>query len=633
MPAWITPLLRVLVSSPGRGWRSSTHVENPRAAMARAEARPVTPAPITATSIRSTSAAIIRFLHFLALMTPRRDARARPFESGWYLFFARAAAPAAALALLVVMIALSRDFGATWDERALQKLGELIWDLYNGRMSRAEFLGTFELNFGYTRIYGLFVEFLSAAAQQVIPGDLWVVRHYVNAVFGWTGIVFAFLMARRFFGVRAGWLAAALLACMPRYMADSMNNPKDLPFAVLMLAASYYILSVKEHYPYFSWPHALKLGAAIALAVNVRSMGLLLLGYTGLALAMAILAARDFDPRRLAATAGRFAVITLVALIGGAAFWPWAQEQPLTRPIEAFFLASGFSWGNPSLFMGEAISGTAVPWYYLPTWIGITIPGAVLIGMTFAGARLAFPAPGRARLAALWLLVLFPAVSAMVRHVSLYDGIRHMLFIVPPMAVLAAAGWEFLLRSTPGRGQLIVAGALALMLAEPFVFQIRNHPHQAVYFTPAAGGPRGAFGRYDLDYWGNCILEATEWAASQAARAGMPLGVASNAWEVAAMDAGRFNELYFRQQRHAGWHLNLLLLKGSTENIAAIVADPGVLYRVETADGTPLCVVLPGPEYPQIQARLAAGGSLRNQLTGVAGERAGESEGRSPSGK
>ena len=143
------------------------------------------------------------------------------------------------------------------------------------------------------------------------------------------------------------------------------------------------------------------------------------------------------------------------------------------------------------------------------------------------------------------------------------------------------------------------------MMAEPVVFQIRNHPNQAVYFTPAVGGPRGAFGRYDLDYWGNCILEATEWAASQAARAGMPLGVASNAWEVAAMDAGRFNELYSRQQRHAGWHLNLLLLKGSAENIAEIAADPGVLYRVQTADGTPLCVVLPGPDYPQVEGRLA----------------------------
>jgi hypothetical protein len=78
--------------------------------------------------------------------------------------------------------------------------------------------------------------------------------------------------------------------------------------------------------------------------------------------------------------------------------------------------------------------------------------------------------------------------------------------------------------------------------------------------------------------------------------------------------------LYFRQQRHAGWHLNLLLLKGSPDNITEIASHPAALYRVQTADGTPLCVVLPGPDYPQIQARLATSpeagrteGSLTNQ--------------------
>jgi hypothetical protein len=539
-------------------------------------------------------------------MTSRDGSRLRPSELDRYRFFMRVAAPAASVALLVAMIALSRDFGATWDERALQKLGELIWDLYGGRISRADFFGSFELNFGYTRIYGLLVEFLSAAAQQVVPGDLWVVRHYVNALFGWAGVVFAFLMAARLFGVRAGWLAAALLVCMPRYIADSMNNPKDLPFAVLMLAGTYYIISIKPHYPYFSWPHALKLGIAIALALNVRSMGLMLLGYTGLALAITITAARDFDHRRLASTAGRFVVIALVALIGGTVFWPWAQEQPLTRPVEAFFLASGFSWGNPSLFMGEEISGTAVPWYYLPTWLAISVPAVVLAGMVFALARLAFAEPSRPRLAALWALFLFPAVAAMVRHVSLYDGIRHMLFIVPPMAVLAAAGWDFLLRSAQPNVRAIVALAFAVMIAEPVLFQIRNHPHQTVYFTPVVGGPRGAFARYDMDYWGNCVLEATEWASRQAERAGAPLGVASNAWEVVAMDIGRFSTLYFRQQRHTGWHLNILLLKGSSEHISEVAANPGALYHVRTADGTPLCVVLPGPDYPQVHARLTS---------------------------
>ena len=293
-------------------------------------------------------------------------------------------------------------------------------------------------------------------------------------------------------------------------------------------------------------------------------------------------------------------MVTLVALIGGAAFWPWAQEQPLTRPFEAFFLASGFSWGNPSLFMGEAISGTAVPWYYLPTWIGITIPAVVLAGLAFAVVRLALPAPGRARLAALWALVLFPAVSAMARQVSLYDGMRHMLFIVPPMAVLAAAGWEFLLRSTPRPGLRCgcrrdgVDAGRAGRVSDPESSESSGVLHAgdrrpARRLRPVRSGllgqlhPRG-------DRVGGC--------PGRRARA------CRSAWrrthgKSVAMDAGRFNELYFRQQRHAGWHLNLLLLKGSTENITEIAADPGVLYRVQTADGTPLCVVLPGPDYPQ----------------------------------
>src|SRR5215469_4282647 len=50
MPAWITPLLCVLVSIPARGWRSSRQTECPRAPSSAAVASPVTPAPITATS-------------------------------------------------------------------------------------------------------------------------------------------------------------------------------------------------------------------------------------------------------------------------------------------------------------------------------------------------------------------------------------------------------------------------------------------------------------------------------------------------------------------------------------------------------------------------------------------------------
>src|SRR5205809_4694187 len=91
----------------------------------------------------------------------------------------------AGLALLPAMLWLSRDFGSTWDERALQKLGEQLWDFYTGKIPRSGI----DISFGYTRMYGLLMEFLSVAAQHVVHADIWIVRHAVNAVFGWAGIV------------------------------------------------------------------------------------------------------------------------------------------------------------------------------------------------------------------------------------------------------------------------------------------------------------------------------------------------------------------------------------------------------------------------------------------------------------
>jgi hypothetical protein len=234
--------------------------------------------------------------------------------------------------------------------------------------------------------------------------------------------------------------------------------------------------------------------------------------------------------------------------------------------------------------------------------------------MVFAVVRLAAKSDSRAQLAGLWFLVAFPSIAAMVRHLSLYDGIRHMLFIVTPMAVLAAAGWDLALTAAQGRARVAALAAFWVMIAEPIVFQVRNHPNQTAYFTPIIGGPRGAFGRYDMDYWGNCILEATEWAANQADRINTPLGIAANAWEVQTMDVHRFRSLYFREQRQTGWHFNVLLLKGSPQNINAVAQDPSALYRVTTADGTPLCIVLPGPEYPELAERLAV--SERSGPTG-----------------
>jgi hypothetical protein len=205
----------------------------------------------------------------------------------------------------------------------------------------------------------------------------------------------------------------------------------------------------------------------------------------------------------------------------------------------------------------------------------------------------------------MWAFVLVPSVYAIARHLSLYDSIRHMYFIIPPIAVIAAAGWDLMLASSRRQLALAAAAALAIGLAEPIVFQIRNHPNQTVYFSPVIGGPRGAFGQYDMDYWGNCVLQAEQWSAEQAELAQMPVVITSNAWEIAVMDMRRFRSLDFRLQRHGGAHLDIRLLKGSRRDMVGQSGNPDIVHRVTTADGTTLCVVMQGPEHAQLAERLA----------------------------
>ena len=447
----------------------------------------------------------------------------------------------------------------------------------------------------------------------------------------------------------------------------------------------------------------MKLALAIALALDVRAMGLALLGYAGIGLLVAIVASRDSSLLRLAASAGRFAIVTVLALVGSTVFWPWAQEQPFVRPVQALVLASGFSWGNPSLFGGQDVAATALPWYYLPTWLAMTLPPVLIAGACLSLPRLWRRADARVQLFALWVFFLLPATLAIVRHLTLYDGIRHMDFIVPPIAIIAAAGWDFALASprhllkpmsarmkqvsaleavlaaaaerppsnegSSGRlrgsslgglrrsfvtrplkdaglnaeGKMLhgtsapmqecgnartgrfafgiwhsaltatfvqhparfAAAALLLAgIAEPFMFQIRNHPNQNVYFTPLMGGPRAAFGRFEMDYWGNCMLQAASWADRQARRAGMPIGVAGNAWEILLADQPRFPSLWFRLREEDGYHLDVRLMKGPHQAVLDTNARPDVLYRVTTADGAPLCVIVPGPEYSKLEERL-----------------------------
>ena len=270
--------------------------------------------------------------------------------------------------------------------------------------------------------------------------------------------------------------------------------------------------------------HSVRDHSRAGAALNIRPAALFYFGFFGLLLAIFVLVERTRDWQRLTVTAVRAAIVVVAALFVGTLFWPWAHQAPLTRPFLALFEASEYPWAGQVLFDGRNYRAPDLPWYYPLRWLLISTPPVVLVGLVLA----ALPASRlwTMRRLALAFVVLLPITLIFAKDSTLYDGVRHLLFIYPAMVVLAASGWAALLSPTRPRWTRVVAGlVLVAGVLHVLTFQIRSHPNQTVYFNELAGGPRGAFTRFDLDYWGNCMLQAVAWTAAKARAEGREIAV------------------------------------------------------------------------------------------------------------
>jgi hypothetical protein len=189
---------------------------------------------------------------------------------------------------------------------------------------------------------------------------------------------------------------------------------------------------------------------------------------------------------------------------------------------------------------------------------------------------------------------------------TLYDGVRHLQFITPIMVTLAVAGWTgVLIRSRPPWLRAGAPTALAIGLTSLIVFDIRYHPNQGVYFNGLVGGPRRAYARYDLDYWGNCMLQGVEWAVERARSYGTVVTISGNPWHLVQLDAERFREVSFTHPSSARHHVEVRLARGAIKSLRHLTNEPA-LYQVRTPDGALLCTVTPGPAFGEIEARRGA---------------------------
>lgn len=439
------------------------------------------------------------------------------------------------MAGLAVVLLTHRDYGITWDEPVQARYGEAVLAYLRAGLEGPT--GPEEVDL---RRYGPAFELAAALAYAGRPEARYEIRHLLLGLTAVLGLVGVVRIASLFDGPWVAVYASLILALLPRFSGHAFHNSKDIPFAVAftwaVYALAHFVAEPRR------WRRALAFGLAAGGTLAVRPGGLpLLLGLFACAAGLAALAG---GARRALALRGAAALS--LAWLTMVAFWPWAHEDPLRHPLQAMASAFSFPARFPVLFEGEVRLSDALPGHYLAKYVLVTTPPAVLAlalaGLVWAVSRqVRAPLGAHARLLALLELWLFaPLLLPFVLRPNVYDGMRHAIFVLPALALLAGLGAAALVEwARPGWPRRAAAALLLVACALPVPSLVRLHPYQMTYFNAFVGGVAGASGRYETDYWLSSYKEAIEWVNERADdHGGRPLrilvAIDRYAWDCAA---------------------------------------------------------------------------------------------------
>lgn len=432
------------------------------------------------------------------------------------------------LGVVAVVAGLTfRDYGLGWDDYTHAEYADLLLRMYG-----SGFKDTGALSFANLYMYGGGFDMAAALLHKVIPLELFETRRLLGAIVGVIGLAVTWRLARRVGGPLAGLAALLLLALCPTFYGHMFMTPKDAPFAVAMIVLIMGLVRLIEEYPAPSPRTILIVGLGAGLSIGCRVLGGLALIYAVVGfIPLWIAEFRKQGPRE---ATHRFAHVVYVLLPGLALgylvmglIWPWSIMEP-GHPLEAVTYFSHFfekPWKE--MFDGALVSVPDMPWSYLPTLFALQLPEVLLVLLTAAViatftslSRIDVTAKRKSIMLMLTLAATLPLVIAMVKRPALYNGIRHFIFVIPPMAVLGgvafARGMDWLgenRRAWQPAALAVFAFGLLLPLSE----MIRLHPYQYTHFNHIAGTVRTADNFFMLDYWGLALKQASDGLREQLA--------------------------------------------------------------------------------------------------------------------
>lgn len=428
---------------------------------------------------------------------------------------------AAILIAAVAIVAVTfRDYGLGWDDYTHSQYGDLLLSFYGSGFSNRDALKFVNLYY-----YGGGFDMAAALLAKILPFDLFETRRLAGGLVGIGGLFITWRLARRIGGALSGLFALLLLASSPHYVGHIFMNPKDGPFAVAVVLMLYGLIRVIDGYPKPTLAANAWFGIGLGLAFGTRIMAVLTAFSAAVAFVLFVaIEIRELGARPAFNRVGRF----LLAIIPGllifyvtmGLIWPWAVIDPLNPFYAVSYFSHFFEAPWRELFAGRLILVPDMPRSYVPTLLALKLPEGLLVlgllgavGALVAACRREFAPRRRAILLIIAMTAALPVAIAVITRPAMYNGIRHFVFLMPPLAILGGLAASYLIDRLARRAKPL-AGVAALLIfigvISPIVDMVRLHPYEYTHYNRIAGGVKGADGRYMLDFWGLSFKQATQ---------------------------------------------------------------------------------------------------------------------------
>ncbi len=444
--------------------------------------------------------------------------------------------------ILVLMPLLSHSYGQSGDEWVQIVYGQDIWNYFFKDSKQALDYSNMSLQFQKQELYGGLFDFPMTILHSWFPSiSLLTLRHFFNALSGALLMLFTGLLTKRLSGKWfLGALALLFIFFSPRIFGESMNNPKDIPFAAGFIIGSYAVIAFLQDFPKHNLRNAVLIALGWGIAFGIRSAGGMLLGaYFVFFIGLYYILHKSFrdslqaDGNKLLK---QFIIYFIAAIIGGyiigLSAWPWGLQSPISNPLISLKEMTNRDVVLRVLFEGEYRPNSNMPWYYEFKWILMTNPVIVVVGVAlfillFAKVKQQYG----------WFVLIVPAFAAffpllymIYKHSSVHDTWRHVFFVYPFWVALSALGFDAAVTTIKNQKLKAIPFVIAFIGLLPMVvWAVRTHPNQYVYFNEFVGGVEGAYGYYDIDYYQNSGKQAADWIIKNAPHvAGRRVTVLSN---------------------------------------------------------------------------------------------------------